>query len=61
MLDLVPEQDNKKEENSQILSEVNSEMPTEINAPLEKVKEEDKNKLTKSEMCQLIYYDFSLK
>ena len=60
MLDLVPEQDNKKEENSQILSEVNSEMPTEINAPLEKVKE-DKNKLTKSEMCQLIYYDFSLK
>jgi hypothetical protein len=60
MLDLVPEQDNKKEENSQILSEVNSEMPTEINAPLEEVKE-DKNKLTKSEMCQLIYYDFSLK
>ena len=35
-------------------------MPTEINAPLEEVKE-DKNKLTKSEMCQLIYYDFSLK
>jgi hypothetical protein len=60
MLDLVPEQDNKKEENSQILSEVNSEMPTEISAPLEEVKE-DKNKLTKSEMCQLIYYDFSLK
>ena len=53
MLDLVPEQDNKKEENYQILSEVNSEMPTEINAPLEEVKE-DKNKLTKSEMCQLI-------
>ena len=52
--------DSKKIDNSQVLSEVNSELPTEVNAPLEEAKK-DKNNLPKSEMCQLIYYDFSLK
>ena len=52
--------DNKKVDDSQVLSEVNSELPTEVNAPLEEAKK-DKNNLPKSEMCQLIYYDFSLK
>ena len=62
-LDLASESinpDSKKVEDSQVLSEVNSELPTEVSAPLEKVKE-DENKLSKFEMCQLIYYDFSLK
>ena len=52
--------DNKKVDNSNVLSEVNSELPTEVNAPLEEV-QKDENKLSKFEMCQLIYYDFSLK
>ena len=52
--------DSKKAEDSQVLSEVNSELPTEVNAPLEEVKI-DENKLSKFEMCQLIYYDFTLK
>ena len=62
-LDLASESinpDSKKVEDSQVLSEVNSELPTEVSAPLEKVKE-DENKLSKFEMCELIYYDFSLK
>ena len=62
-LDLASESinpDSKKVEDSQVLSEVNSELPTEVSAPLEKVKE-DENKLSKFEMCQLIYYDFTLK
>ena len=59
-----PEEDKKSE--SQVLSEVNSNNPTEINAPLSESnpKEEEnqnKKKLNKTDMCQLIYYDFSLK
>ena len=52
--------DNKKVDDSQVLSEVSSELPTEVSAPLEEKKENEK-KLSKFEMCQLIYYDFSLK
>ena len=62
-LDLASESinpDSKKVDDSKVLSEVNSELPTEVNAPLEEVKI-DENKLSKFEMCQLIYYDFSLK
>ena len=62
-LDLASESinpDSKKVDDSKVLSEVNSELPTEVNAPLEEVKEDEK-KLSKFEMCQLIYYDFSLK
>ena len=62
-LDLASESinpDSKKVDDSKVLSEVNSELPTEVNAPLEEVKEDEK-KSSKSEMCQLIYYDFSLK
>ena len=52
--------ENKKVDDSNVLSEVNSELPTEVNAPLKEV-QKDENKLSKFEMCQLIYYDFSLK
>ena len=42
--------DNQKTEQTQNLNEINSEKP-----------KEEKNDLVKTEMCQLIYYDFSLK
>ena len=50
----------------QVTSEVNQENPSEINAPLSEPienKEESQNKkeLNKTGMCQIIYYDFSLK
>ena len=43
--------DNQKTEQSQNVNELNSEKP----------KEENQNNSIKTEMCQLIYYDFSLK
>jgi hypothetical protein len=46
---------------SKVLSEVNSEAPTESNPPLSEVKNENQKNLIKTDLCQLIYYDFSLK
>ena len=46
---------------SQVLSEINSEAPTESNPPLSEVKNENQKNLIKTDLCQLIYYDFSLK
>ena len=43
--------DNQKTEQSQNVNELNSEKP----------KEENQNNSFKTEMCQLIYYNFSLK
>ena len=43
--------DNQKTEQTQNLNEINSEKP----------KEENQQNSIKTEMCQLIYYDFSLK
>ena len=53
-------------EQSQVLSAINSENPKEINTPLNEpieIKEECQNKkeVNKTGMCQIIYYDFSLK
>ena len=46
---------------SQVLSEINSEALTESNPPLSEVKNENQKNLIKTDLCQLIYYDFSLK
>ena len=67
--DNVLEEVNQEENNpgeSQVLNEVDSEIPKERNEPLSEPnqkEEENQNKkeLNKTDMCQLIYYDFSLK
>ena len=48
-------------EQSQVLSEVDSNAQTESNPPLAEVDDNNKTGLNKNDMCQLIYYDFSLK
>ena len=52
--------DNQKTEQTQNLNEINSEKPKEEKKVIEK-KEENQQNSIKTEMCQLIYYDFSLK
>ena len=52
--------DNQKTEQTQNLNEINSEKPKEEKKVVEK-KEENQQNSIKTEMCQLIYYDFSLK
>ena len=61
--------DNQKTEQTQNLNEINSEKPKEekkeiqkeSEIPNEKIEEPPKEILSKTEMCQLIYYDFSVK
>ncbi len=52
--------DNQITEQTQNLNEINSEKPKEEKKVIEK-KEENQQNSIKTEMCQLIYYDFSLK
>lgn len=65
LLEEVNQEENNPGE-SQVLNEGDSEIPKERNAPLSEPnqkEEENQNKkeLNKTDMCQLIYYDFSLK